>query len=297
MKNSLFGRQNTVERSRNLLNFDMRQNISVPIVLLFILFLGFLAGMDFFLRSMALQQKVTRLEIENAQLDELQTLRISNEWLKNRVAVLQEEKARILDNAVADLSKKTRAIESILSSVGVDIQVQESTRNSGGPFTQFGLETRDELILQTEKYLDTIHNVPLGAPVPGVLTSKFGKRLDPINGKSAYHRGVDIRGRMGTDVKATADGTVVIQNYNKSSGRYILLDHGNGFRTRYAHLKKSLVQKGDIVQRGQVIGLVGNSGRSTGPHVHYEIHYQDKIVNPTSFLRIAKDLNRTKKTQ
>lgn len=297
MKSSLFGWQNIVGRSRNLLYFDMRQNISVPLILLFIFFLGSLAGMDFFLRSMALQQKVARLEIENAQLDELQTLRISNEWLKNRVAALQEEKAQLLDNAVADLSKKTKAIESLLSSVGVDIQVQESTRNSGGPFTQFGLETKDELILQTERYLNTIHNVPLGAPVPGVLTSKFGQRIDPINGKPAYHRGVDIRGRKGTDVKATADGTVVIQNYNKSSGRYIVLDHGNGFRTRYAHLKKSLVQKGDIVQRGQVIGLVGNSGRSTGPHVHYEIHYQDKIVNPTRFLRIAKDLNRTKKIQ
>jgi murein DD-endopeptidase MepM/ murein hydrolase activator NlpD len=273
----------------------MRQNLAIPLVLLFILFLSSLAGMDFFLRSVALQQKVARVDVEKAQVDELQRLRKSNALLKNRMAVLQEEKARILDSAVADLSTKTKAIESLLNSVGVDIQVQESTRNSGGPFTQYGQEPKDELILQTARYLNTIHNVPLGAPVPGVLTSKFGKRIDPINGKPAYHRGVDIRGRMGTDVKATAAGTVVIQNYNKSSGRYLVLDHGNGFRTRYAHLKKSLVQKGDIVQRGQVIGLVGNSGRSTGPHVHYEIRYQDKIVNPTRFLRIAKDLNRTKK--
>jgi murein DD-endopeptidase MepM/ murein hydrolase activator NlpD len=156
------------------------------------------------------------------------------------------------------------------------------------------LETREDLILQTDRYLDTLQNVPLGAPVPGVLTSRFGQRIDPINGESAYHRGVDIRGRMGSDVKATADANVLVQGYDKWSGRYIVLDHGNGFKTKYAHLKKSLVQKGDIVQRGQVIGLVGNTGRSTGPHVHYEISYDDKIVNPTKFVRIAKYLKKGK---
>jgi murein DD-endopeptidase MepM/ murein hydrolase activator NlpD len=72
----------------------------------------------------------------------------------------------------------------------------------------------------------------------------------------------------------------------------VLIDHGNGFRTKFDHLKKSLVKKGDLVTRGQVIGLVGNSGRSTGPHVHYEIHYDDKIVNPTRFVRINKYLKR-----
>jgi murein DD-endopeptidase MepM/ murein hydrolase activator NlpD len=201
--------------------------------------------------------------------------------LKNRVAVLQEEKAVLLDSAVADLNKKSRIIESILSNVGVDIQVQLSNENSGGPFASSSGGTRDDLILRTERYLDAIQNVPLGPPVPGVLTSRFGWRTDPINGKSAYHRGLDIRGRIGSDVKG--------------NGRYVLLDHGNGFRTKYAHLQKSLVQKGDTVARGQIVGLVGNSGRSTGPHVHYEIHYDDKIVNPTRFVRIAKYLNKGQK--
>jgi len=264
-------------------------------VLLFLLFLGTLAGAGFFIQCLVLQEKVSRLEDENTLIAELQSLKMSNEWLKNRVAVLQEEKAVLIDNAVADLNKKSRVIESILDSVGVDIQIEESKENSGGPFTSSGLEARDDLIFKTERYLDTLQNVPLGPPVPGVLTSKFGKRLDPINGKPAYHRGVDIRGRMGSDVKATADATVMLQKYDKLNGKYILLDHGNGFMTKYAHLKKSLVQKGDIVKRGQVIGLVGNSGRSTGPHVHYEIRFNDKIVNPTRFVRIAKYLNRANK--
>jgi len=279
----------------NFICFAWRKSIPVPVLLLIILSLGALTGIGFYLQNTALQEKVVQLESGNAQPVELQTLRLSNEWLKNRVAVLQEEKALLLDSAVADLHNKSKIIESILSSVGVDIQVQVSNENSGGPFTRSATETRDELILRTDRYLDTIQNVPLGPPVPGVLTSRFGQRIDPINGKPAYHRGVDIRGRMGSDVKATADGSVIEQNYDKNSGRYVLLDHGNGFRTKYAHLKKSMVQKGDTIAKGEVIGLVGNSGRSTGPHVHYEIHYDDKIVNPTRFVRIAKYINKGKK--
>ncbi len=282
-------------KSRHRICSGWQKSIPVPVLLLIILSLGALSGIGFYLHNTALQEKVVKLETGNAQLLELQTLRMSNEWLKNRVAVLQEEKALLIDSAVADLHSKSKIIESILNSVGVDIQVQVSNENSGGPFTRSAAGTRDELILRTDRYLDTIQNVPLGAPVPGVLTSRFGQRIDPINGKPAYHRGVDIRGPRGSDVKATADGSVIEQNYDKYSGRYILLDHGNGFRTKYAHLKKILVQKGDTVARGEVIGLVGNSGRSTGPHVHYEIHYDDKIVNPTRFVRIAKYLNKGKK--
>jgi murein DD-endopeptidase MepM/ murein hydrolase activator NlpD len=278
-----------------LLNFLKRQNVSIPSVLLFLLFLGTLAGAGFFIQCLVLQEKVAGIGDEKTLIAELQSLKMSNEWLKNRVAVLQEEKALLIDNAVADLNEKSRVIESILNSVGVDIQIEESKENSGGPFTSSGLEARGDLIFKTERYLDTLQNVPLGAPVSGVITSRFGNRLDPINGEPAYHRGVDIRGRMGSDVKATADATVLIQNYDKLRGRYIVLDHGNGFRTKYAHLKKGLVQKGDLVKRGQVIGLVGNSGRSTGPHLHYEIQYNDKIVNPTRFVRIAKYLKRANK--
>jgi murein DD-endopeptidase MepM/ murein hydrolase activator NlpD len=295
MKSPFSGFQNFTSFGMKLLNFLKQQNVSIPSVLLFLLFLGTLAGAGFFIQCLVLQEKVAGIGDEKTLVAELQSLKMSNEWLKNRVAVLQEEKALLIDNAVADLNEKSRVIESILNSVGVDIQIEESKENSGGPFTSSGLEARDDLILKTERYLDTLQNVPLGAPVPGVITSRFGNRLDPINGEPAYHRGVDIRGRMGSDVKATADATVLIQNYDKLRGRYIVLDHGNGFRTKYAHLKKGLVQKGDLVKRGQVIGLVGNSGRSTGPHVHYEIQYNDKIVNPTRFVRIAKYLKRANK--
>ena len=295
MKNKLpEGEINAKSRVR-LWILRLKENISLPVSLLLIFALvAFSSGIGFYAKSLALEKQLAGLEA-NMQFTELQSLRMSNEWLKNRVAVLQEERAVLLETAVADLDKKSRIIESILSSVGVDIKVEVSNKNSGGPFTSSVGDSGDELILRTDQYLDTIQDVPLGAPVPGVLTSRFGWRNDPINGKRAYHRGVDIRGRKGSDVKATANGIVKIENYDRRNGRYILVDHGNGFITKYAHMKKSLVKRGDTVARGQVIGLVGSTGRSTGPHVHYEIHYDDKIVNPTRFVRIAKYLNRSKK--
>ena len=264
----------------------------VPVALLLVLALGFAYGIGFYTKSFISGEQFTGHEA-NKMFTELQSLRMSNEWLKNRVAFLQEERAVLLDTAVADLDKKSRIIESILSSVGVDIKVQVSNENSGGPFISSAGDTGNKLILRTDQYLDTIQNVPLGAPVPGVLTSRFGWRNDPINDKRAYHRGVDIRGKKGSDVKATANGIVKLENYDRGNGRYVLVDHGNGFITKYAHLKKNLVKKGDTVERGQVIGLVGNTGRSTGPHVHYEIHYDNKIVNPTRFVRIARYLKRS----
>jgi murein DD-endopeptidase MepM/ murein hydrolase activator NlpD len=270
----------------------MNKNISVPVVLLLILVLGAAYGMGSYTKNLTSKKQPVGHDAI-MQFTELQSLRISNEWLKNRIAVLQEEKAVLLDTAVADLDKKSKIIESILSSVGVDIEVQVSSENSGGPFISTAGDTGNKLILRTDQYLDTIQNVPLGAPVPGVLTSRFGWRNDPINDKRAYHRGVDIRGKKGSDVKATANGIVKRENYDRGNGRYVLVDHGNGFITKYAHMKKSLVKKGDAVERGQVIGLVGSTGRSTGPHVHYEIHYDDKILNPTRFVRIARYLKRS----
>lgn len=295
MSDSPRGREARLAGLKNMAVFGRCNDMAVPLLLLCLLALGAVAGGSvLFLKNNALQDRVARLEEENVELARLQTLEMSNEWLKNRVAVLQEEKARLLDSAVADLASKSRLIKSILDSVGVDLGVQLSRENSGGPYSHAAASPPDELILQTEIYLDVLQNVPLGAPVHGVLTSRFGWRKDPINGKSAYHRGLDIRGPRGKDVKATAYGTVFKQGFDSSNGWYVLLDHGNGFRTKYAHLEKILVKKGDSVSRGDAVGLVGNSGRSTGPHVHYEIHYDDKIVNPLRFVRVAKYLKRGK---
>jgi len=241
------------------------------------------AGLNFFFQSRDLQHNVAALR------EELQVMRLANNDLQGQVDQLDEEKKTLLAEAVDKLNEKNRLMESILSTVGLDIKVEESQQNTGGPFTQLTEETPDDLIFRAERYLEMIQYVPLGAPVHGVITSKFGRRIDPINAKPAFHNGVDIRGRMGIDVKATADGKVYRVGYDpKGTGRYVIIDHGNGFRTTFGHLKKILVKSGAKVSRGHTVGLLGNSGRSTGPHVHYEVVYKNKLVNPIKYMKIAK---------
>jgi murein DD-endopeptidase MepM/ murein hydrolase activator NlpD len=291
---SIMGKKFSIFKAGLMGNVRQRgRSLSASAVLITVLVVISLAGLDFYMKSLRLQTQVDNL-LANTEILERQfsTMQMSNQWLTLQIAVVEEDKEFLLADAVAELNEKSQIIESILTTVGVDIEVQESMQNSGGPFTGLPESLAGDLILKTDKYLKTAQNVPIGAPVPGVLTSKFGWRADPINGARAYHRGVDIRGQIGNQVKATGNGKVIRQRYDKGDGHFILLDHGNGFRTKFAHLQKSLVKKGDQVTRGQVIGLVGNSGRSTGPHVHYEIHYDDKIVNPTRFVRINRYLKR-----
>jgi len=118
----------------------------------------------------------------------------------------------------------------------------------------------------------------------GWISSGFGRRIDPFTGKVAPHRGVDIANRYGAPVFAASRGVVVFAGRTKDFGYLVEIDHGYGYRTRYGHLSAIQVQPGDIVEEGQLIGRVGSSGRSTGPHLHYEVHYFGRAVDPQRFL-------------
>lgn len=122
-------------------------------------------------------------------------------------------------------------------------------------------------------------------PIMGAITSSFGEREDPFNGEGAFHAGVDISGTFGEPVRATADGTVEVASMASGYGREILLNHGNGIETLYGHLSGFGVTAGQQVRRGQVIGYVGMSGRTTGPHLHYEVRIHNTPVNPYHYLR------------
>jgi len=126
-------------------------------------------------------------------------------------------------------------------------------------------------------------------PVIGPITSSFGEREDPFNGEGAFHSGVDISAAFGQLVRATADGTVEIASMASGYGREILINHGNGIQTLYGHLSGFAVTAGQHVSRGQVIGYVGMSGRSTGPHLHYEVRIHNTPVNPYRYLRETVD--------
>jgi len=116
------------------------------------------------------------------------------------------------------------------------------------------------------------------------ITSKFGPRRDPFTDRWRDHSGIDIRSEYGAPVLATADGTVYFSGYEQYLGHVVKIDHGYGFETVYGHLSKRLVSKGDTVKRGDAIGKVGSTGRSTGPHIHYEVHVGGKRVNPRDYI-------------
>src|SRR5208283_4340931 len=130
-----------------------------------------------------------------------------------------------------------------------------------------------------------IANAPTIWPVMGPITGPFGARTDPFNGEGAFHSGVDISCAYGQAILAPADGVVTYAGFYSGYGRLIEIDHGNGIDTRYGHLSGFAVTDGQSVRKGEVIGYVGMSGRSTGAHLHYEVRIHDTPVNPHKYLR------------
>jgi murein DD-endopeptidase MepM/ murein hydrolase activator NlpD len=128
--------------------------------------------------------------------------------------------------------------------------------------------------------------VPGGRPVTqGWISSYFGQRPDPFTGRTAFHRGLDFAGPAGAEVVAVAAGVVTYTKERFGYGRVVEINHGNGYVTRYAHNQRILVSLGDTVQKGQPIALIGSTGRSTGPHLHFEVLKQGRAVDPMSFVR------------
>lgn len=131
-------------------------------------------------------------------------------------------------------------------------------------------------------------SLPTLAPVEARwFTSSFGLRIDPFTGKSAFHEGVDFIAEVGTPIMAAAGGVVVYSDYHPEYGNMIDIDHGNDLVSRYAHAAKRLVKPGQVVLRGQKIAEVGNTGRSTGPHLHFEVRHRGLPQNPTRFLKAS----------
>ncbi len=142
----------------------------------------------------------------------------------------------------------------------------------------------EDLLDRLEKKQDQLASSPAVWPARGWLTSRFGYRISPFTGHRQFHGGIDIAGRLGTDVVAPARGRVVELGSAGPLGRSVALDHGYGIRTVYGHLQKLNVKKGQEVERGQVIAALGNSGRSTGPHLHYSVEVRGKPVNPIDYI-------------
>jgi len=137
------------------------------------------------------------------------------------------------------------------------------------------------------KERDLYRGTPQGIPVDGKLTSNFGMRVHPQSGLKLLHSGIDLSAPSGTPVHATADGVVSFSGWSRGNGNIVVIEHGHGFSTVYAHNTKNLTKVGQTVRRGQQISTTGSTGVSTGPHVHYEVWKNGKCVNPESFTKTA----------
>lgn len=131
---------------------------------------------------------------------------------------------------------------------------------------------------------DLRDHTPSIRPCEGYFSSGFGMRRDPFTGRLQMHKGLDISGRTGTPIYAPADGAVMATGYTKGMGRYVIVDHGYDYRTMYGHLSEATVRRGAKVRRGEKIAEMGNTGRSTAPHLHYEVRYKGRAVNPWHYI-------------
>lgn len=152
--------------------------------------------------------------------------------------------------------------------------------------TDISVQTQDKAELY--KFLDDQKSMfactPSIWPTKGWISSRFGYRISPFTNEKEFHNGLDVNARTGTPIIAPADGVVVSIGTNYGFGKLLTINHGYGLKTRYAHLSKYLVKKGQAVKRGQKIALMGNTGRSTGPHLHYEVHLKGVPVNPLRYI-------------
>lgn len=207
------------------------------------------------------------------------------------------KKSEEIDNKLMEIDKLKRQLEKM---AGIESSSRSSTFVEQEELET--LETTDEIqilvdklsytekeledfIVEIEDRFEYLETVPDLWPTYGRLTSTFGLRKDPFGSGTTYHKGIDIANSVGTNIIASAKGVVTFTGYKSSYGYTVIIDHNNEYETLYAHLSKILVSVGDTVEKGQIIAKMGNTGRSTGPHLHFEIHKYGSAINPLSVLK------------
>lgn len=245
---------------------------------------------------------------------EYELTRAENEEIKKRDAKIIETMQSISDadvqiidtvsklsaDNIEHLRKKLKQINGTIAALGLSQATLVQSANKytnpfiGTAFTPIELDKElDPKYQKLANDLELWHGLvrldkilPTGAPVKNVrITSNYGTRNDPFTGKPKSHRGIDFAGKIGTELMAVAPGRVVSAGERVGYGTTVEIDHGLGFTTLYAHLSQAMVSRGDWVRPGTIVGLGGSSGRSTGPHLHYEIRYKGAPFNPTTFVK------------
>ena len=212
---------------------------------------------------------------------------------------IEKEQLAHIQNLTADAAERTENIQRILANTGVKIPEKLAAANFaadsaiGGPYVapetaaefESSISELDLALDQFEKVKTFAQKLPFNNPAPGrQITSLFGNRVDPFLGKLAMHAGIDFRQKTGSDVRAPGAGVVINAGPFGGYGNMVEIDHGNGLVTRYAHASQILVKPGEVVRRGQEVALVGSTGRSTGPHLHFELWYNGISLDPQDYI-------------
>jgi murein DD-endopeptidase MepM/ murein hydrolase activator NlpD len=208
---------------------------------------------------------------------------------------IEQQQIAKIDNLRLGAAEKADAIAMILRRTGIQPKAGDDSEDIGGPYIPASNPTADKFDLkltQLDLALQRLEEIrsqamryPFGNPIPGAMeTSGFGYRKDPFLGTLALHPGIDFRGNIGDPARASGAGTVISAGQAAGYGNMVEIDHGNGITTRYGHLSEILVRVGQHVDTGDTIGRVGNTGRSTGPHLHYEVRRDGVAIDPSGFL-------------
>lgn len=220
--------------------------------------------------------------------------------LRARYDDLEAHQRRTIAAVQDRLDEKRSALSNVYASLGLQPeQIKPVKAGMGGLFLPLGLGGSGSVPGEVDRLTETAHEtgvlreglsrVPVGLPLPQLRTvSGFGNRTDPFVGGIAFHSGVDLEAAPGAPAVATASGTVSAAEWNGGYGLMVEVQHAHGYATRYAHLSRIAVKKGQELKAGDVVGFVGSTGRSTGPHLHYETRRNDTPLNPTRFLKIAE---------
>jgi murein DD-endopeptidase MepM/ murein hydrolase activator NlpD len=200
-----------------------------------------------------------------------------SEWNTTMSALRDAEKDF---HRIFSLKSKDKVLEKVDTLYSGDIDIQ-SLMGEIQKTVETVDDIKDYLRIQKDFYMAT----PKGYPVEGHISSTYGMRNSPINGDRAFHSGVDLSATPGSPIRATADGVVSYSGWTQYSGYLVIVEHGCGFSTAYAHNKANAVKVAQKVNRGEIIGYVGSTGKSTGPHVHYEVWEKGKTTNPNRFFQ------------
>lgn len=248
---------------------------------------------DMEIAQMKKEQKEVKpaLEKSNQMAEELTRLKAERAKILSTWKAVQQKGGRVASSTSRGVSIRTSSysLQELRSDEnGVATTLMKLNNNLGQLEKFVDQETDEQRSLWKEllAYEDKLDHTPSKWPVPSHrITSGYGNRYHPVRGGYAWHSGVDIKASYGTKVVSTADGRVTFSGYRGGYGYAIIVDHGYGYRTLYAHNSKLLVGVGAKVTKGMLISYSGNSGTSTGPHLHYEVHVGGKTTNPVAFLR------------